>query len=90
MGSVVLCAALSRSTEDGYTGKYYGTDINPDAGYFLQPPYSEYGQILYGDSIKSLETCERTIAGRMVVPLCWTSHSHGTSKQATAIFKLGH
>jgi predicted O-methyltransferase YrrM len=55
IGSVVLCAALARNASDGHPGKYFGTDINPDAGYFLQPPYSGYGDILYGDSIKSLQ-----------------------------------
>src|SRR5271154_4330663 len=55
MGAVVLCSALSRNALEGHPGKYYGTDINPDAGYYLQPPYSNHGQILYGDSLKSLE-----------------------------------
>lgn len=55
MGAVVLCNALSRNAAEGYSGKYYGTDINPDAGYFLRGPYANYGQILYGDSLKSLE-----------------------------------
>ena len=61
IGSTVLCAALARNTSDGYAGRYYGTDINPDAGYFLQPPYSGYGRILYGDSIKSLEAFSEVI-----------------------------
>jgi predicted O-methyltransferase YrrM len=61
IGSVVLCTALARNASDGYAGRYYGTDINPDAGYFLQPPYSGYGNILYGDSIKSLEALSETI-----------------------------
>jgi predicted O-methyltransferase YrrM len=55
IGAVTLCAALSRNALDGFPGKYYGTDINPKAGYYLQPPYSDFGAILYGDSIKSLE-----------------------------------
>jgi len=55
VGAVVLCAALARNDAEGHPGRYYGTDINPNAGYFLQPPYAEYGTILYGDSIKSLE-----------------------------------
>jgi len=55
VGAVVLCAALARNDAEGHPGRYYGTDINPNAGYFLQPPYAKYGTILYGDSIKSLE-----------------------------------
>src|SRR5450756_356962 len=55
MGAVVLCSALLRNAREGHPGKYYGTDINPDAGYYLQPPYRDCGQILYGDSLQSLE-----------------------------------
>jgi hypothetical protein len=61
MGSVVLCAAISRNAAEGHPGRYYGTDINPDAGYFLQRPYSNYGEILYGDSIKSLQALPETV-----------------------------
>jgi predicted O-methyltransferase YrrM len=55
MGAVVLCSALLRNAREGHPGKYYGTDINPDAGYYLQAPYRDYGQVLYGDSLQSLE-----------------------------------
>ncbi len=54
LGSVLLCAALEQNTREGFPGKYYGTDINPDAGYLLIGKYKEFGQILYGDSITSL------------------------------------
>jgi hypothetical protein len=50
LGSVLLCAALLRNG----TGRYYGTDINPAAGYFLRDKYAAVGEILYGDSIASL------------------------------------
>jgi predicted O-methyltransferase YrrM len=55
MGAIVLCAALSRNAAEGISGRYYGTDINPDAGFYLQSPYSDFGRILYGDSLRSLE-----------------------------------
>ncbi len=55
MGAVVLCNALRRNARDGNPGRYYGTDINPDAGYYLQSPYADFGQILYGDSLQSLQ-----------------------------------
>lgn len=55
MGAIVLSAALSRNAAEGHTGRYFGTDINPDAGFYLQKPYSDFGRILYGDSLKSLE-----------------------------------
>ncbi|MEM9832808.1 MAG: class I SAM-dependent methyltransferase [Bacteroidota bacterium] len=54
LGSVVICAALFKNKEEGYDGQYYGTDINPKAGYLLTGKYQEVGKILYGDSINSL------------------------------------
>lgn len=54
LGSVLLCSALLRNRGEGFPGKYYGTDINPDAGWLLSGQYSEVGKILYGDSINSL------------------------------------
>jgi hypothetical protein len=58
MGAVVLCAALKRNAAD-YTGRYFGTDINPVAGYFLSGEYASCGKILYGDSLKSHETLDK-------------------------------
>ena len=54
LGSVLLCAALLRNKKEGYDGRYYGTDINPNAGYLLDEKYKDVGKILYGDSIESL------------------------------------
>jgi hypothetical protein len=56
LGSVTVCAALRRNAAEGFPGRYFGTDKNPDAGFLLSAPYSEFGQILYGDSIESLKT----------------------------------
>ena len=61
LGSCVLTAALKRNNEEGYEGKYYGTDINPKAGYLLSGGYVDFGSILYGDSIESLKKFEGTI-----------------------------
>jgi predicted O-methyltransferase YrrM len=61
MGAVVLCAAISRNAAEGNPGRYYGTDINRDAGYFLQHPYLNYGKVLCGDSIKLLEQLSETV-----------------------------
>lgn len=61
LGACVLTAALMRNTAEGYPGKYYGTDINPRAGYLLQGPYRQYGEILYGDSIESLKKLDAPI-----------------------------
>ncbi len=61
LGSVLLCAALEQNANEGHLGRYYGTDINPDAGYLLDGKYKKYGKILYGDSIKSLSDFKETI-----------------------------
>lgn len=55
LGACVLTAALMKNASDGYPGRYYGTDINPLAGYLLTGKYADYGEILYGDSISSLK-----------------------------------
>jgi hypothetical protein len=49
-----LCAALLRNATEEFSGKYYGTDLNPTAGYFLKGRYADVGPILFGDSITSL------------------------------------
>ena len=61
LGSVILCAALLRNRDEGKGGRYYGTDINPKAGYFLEGKYREVGEILYGDSIESLSHFGKSI-----------------------------
>lgn len=53
-GAVLLCAAVERNRAEGAQSTYYGTDINPEAGYLLDGKYTEFGKILYGDSIESL------------------------------------
>lgn len=55
LGSCLLAAALMKNSEEGHPGYFYGTDINPKAGYLLQAPYSQFGKVLYGDSIESLK-----------------------------------
>jgi predicted O-methyltransferase YrrM len=60
-GAILLCAALLRNHTDGAAGKYFGTDINPEAGWLLRPPYSEVGSILVGDSIESLRRLPQKI-----------------------------
>lgn len=61
LGAVTLCAALLRNAQEGSPGNYFGIDINPEAGYLLQPPYDHVGQILYGDSLESLSSFEHAI-----------------------------
>lgn len=54
LGAVALTHALMKNKEEGFEGQYYGTDINPKAGYLLSGKYKEFGKILYGDSLESL------------------------------------
>jgi hypothetical protein len=61
LGSCVLTAALARNTEEGFPGWYYGTDINPKAGYLLTGRYKQFGEILYGDSVTSLRGLDRFV-----------------------------
>lgn len=61
LGSVVLCAALRRNAAEGAPGQYFGTDINPNAGWLLRAPYDSVGRILYGDSIETLRRFDREI-----------------------------
>ena len=61
LGSCVLAAALLRNRAEGHPGRYIGTDINPQAGWLFQGPYREAGEILYGDSIESLERLDSPI-----------------------------
>ncbi|RRQ21649.1 class I SAM-dependent methyltransferase [Thiohalobacter thiocyanaticus] len=61
LGSCLLAAALMKNSEEGKPGYLYGTDINPKAGYLLQAPYNQFGKVLYGDSIESLNELEGTI-----------------------------
>jgi len=61
LGSCILISALMKNKKDGYSGYYYGTDINSNAGYLLTKEYTKYGEILYGDSIDSLSRFNKKI-----------------------------
>ncbi len=61
LGSVLLCSALRRNATEGVAGRYFGTDIDPGAGVLLGPPFDQFGTILYGDSIESLQRMNETI-----------------------------
>lgn len=61
LGSCVITAALMKNSEEGHPGFYYGTDINPKAGYVLSGEYKKYGEILIGDSIESLDAFDKPI-----------------------------
>lgn len=61
LGAILLCSAVLRNKVEGHVGRYFGTDINPDAGYLFAGKYTEVGEILYGDSIGSLESLQAEI-----------------------------
>ena len=61
LGSCLITTALMRNKEEGFPGYYYGTDINPEAGFLFNKPYAKYGEILYGDSIESLKKFNKKI-----------------------------
>jgi predicted O-methyltransferase YrrM len=54
LGAAVLCAALLRNAAEGAPGRYYGTEINRNSGQLLAGAYAETGEILWGDSLESL------------------------------------
>ena len=61
LGSCLITSALIRNKSEGFPGYYYGTDINPEAGFLFCEPYSNYGKILYGDSVESLRRLDERI-----------------------------
>jgi predicted O-methyltransferase YrrM len=56
IGAVTIIRALEMNAQDGFPGKYYGTDIDPKAGVLVTGKFLETGKILFGDSISSLES----------------------------------
>ena len=56
LGSCLIAAALMRNAQEGSPGKMYGLDLNPNAGYLLREPYSNFGTIIFGDSHQTILT----------------------------------
>jgi methyltransferase family protein len=54
LGSCVIAAALLKNAAEGSPGRLFALDINPNAGYLLTEPYSQVGQMVYGDSLASI------------------------------------
>jgi hypothetical protein len=61
VGAVTIISALMRNSEDGFPGRYIGTDIDPGAGELLNGKYLQYGEVLFGDSIESLENINEEV-----------------------------
>jgi len=54
LGTCVMSAALMRNAREGSPGKVYGMDLNPNAGYLVQPPYDQCAKLVVGDSHASI------------------------------------
>lgn len=61
VGACVLTSALLRNLEEGFQGRYVGTEINPDMGKILTEPYSRVGKVIYGDSNTTLQAFSEDI-----------------------------
>ena len=61
LGSCVLASALGRNEKEGQPGCLYGIDVDPNAGYLFKAPYTDYGRILYGDSLSVLRDFRHSI-----------------------------
>ena len=56
IGAVTIIRALEKNSEEGFPGKYLGTDIDPQAGVLITGKFIETGRVLFGDSITSLRS----------------------------------
>jgi predicted O-methyltransferase YrrM len=61
VGACVLASALIRNVEEGFPGRYVGTEINPLAGQLLSGRYANVGEIIYADSLNTLDALEEEI-----------------------------
>lgn len=60
--AVVLCAALLKNLEEGYPGKYYGFDFDPEAGLLINDErFKDIAHIIEGESLNSLSVFEHPI-----------------------------
>lgn len=46
VGAFVIASVLLRNVNEGYEGRYFGTDLDPGAGLIFTKPNSSVGQIL--------------------------------------------
>ncbi len=61
VGACVIAQALLMNAEEGFSGRYLGTDIFPGAGQLFTGKYATIGKIAYGDSILTLERLKEKI-----------------------------
>lgn len=61
VGACVLTSALRRNVDEGFPGRYVGTEKRPNAGKLLAKPYSRVGRIIYGGSNTTLQAFSEEI-----------------------------
>jgi hypothetical protein len=61
LGSCVIAAALLKNAAEGAPGRLFALDLNPNAGYLLTKPYSDAGQMVYGDSVASIAALKEEV-----------------------------
>jgi hypothetical protein len=54
IGAVTLIRALEKNALEGFTGRYFGTDIDPEAGALVSGKFRVTGHVMFGDSLESL------------------------------------
>jgi predicted O-methyltransferase YrrM len=60
--AALLCTALLRNLEEGFPGKYYGLDINPEAGYLVNDArFDKVRVLLTDDAISSINRLEQKV-----------------------------
>lgn len=61
VGACLLASALIRNREEGFDGRYIGTEINKDSGHLFKDIFSSVGEIIYDDSITTLKKIDTPI-----------------------------
>jgi len=61
VGACVITSALIKNSYEGYLGKYLGIDIDRSAGQLLTYPYSEFGTLIYGNSLDCLNSLDELV-----------------------------
>lgn len=61
VGACVITAALLRNQSEGYFGRYIGTELNEKSGKLLTGNYASVGDVIFGDSIKTLSALNLNI-----------------------------
>jgi predicted O-methyltransferase YrrM len=71
VGACVIASALAKNKEEGYSGEYIGIDIDPKAGFLFNDLFSDFGEIIYSDSLEAL----RRFTGKLDLFINDSDHS---------------